>query len=126
MKAKANELRLGNWLQRADGSTFKVTADDIKIIDTWKNPFAPLPDYVPLTEEWLITFGADETGYIGLWLSVRPLITALQGRIEGKWYVSQGGSLPHTITNNIMYVHQLQNLYFALTSEELTPQTNPK
>jgi hypothetical protein len=68
----------------------------------------------------LIKFGADETGYIGHWLSVRPLITAIQGRIEGKWYVSQNDSIPHTIASNIMYVHQLQNLYFALTGEELT------
>jgi hypothetical protein len=32
----------------------------------------------------------------------------------------KGNSISHWLNINIDYVHQLQNLYFALTGEELT------
>jgi hypothetical protein len=74
---------------------------------------SPIP--IPLTEEWLLKFrfedrgpqpDSDELGRftkypIGLWIMDGSFITA------GDFDVS------------LKYVHQLQNLYFALTGEEL-------
>lgn len=96
---KANELRIGNWIEayfqhiRVSQTTFTKQIEDFKPI--------------PLTKEWLIRFGFEEYG---------------NGWHNGLiWYVNNKcwfGKSP--IIENIKYVHQLQNLYFALTGEELT------
>jgi hypothetical protein len=117
---KANELRTGNWYlstkfqvpvicgvddfyeiyTRADGSA-EYTVDDI---------FQPLP----LTEEWLLKFK---------WYKIMSLDKRFVFADIEYYSISADGSLyfndAYTCTD-IKYVHQLQNLYFALTGEELT------
>lgn len=65
---------------------------------------------IPLTEEWLVEFGFENWDKTR-WQIVGKISIATWG--EGYLYFS--GPL-HV---NIFYVHQLQNLYFALTGEEL-------
>lgn len=77
---------------------------------------------IPLTEEWLLKFGFKEykdfghkTGcfdYINFGFSY--LIDTKKIRIMHK-----GNNMSHILQNEVHYVHQLQNLYFALTGEEL-------
>jgi hypothetical protein len=80
------------------------------------NPFRP----IPLTEEWLIRFGARpfQNGFIidkyphmeyFLWSNAYNMFVwqRCEARLRG-----------------IEYVHQLQNLYFAVTSTELTLKDN--
>jgi len=60
---------------------------------------------IPLNEEWLLKFG-------------------FSGWDKGNYtmILSNGNFMEfeYVIAKNIKYVHQLQNLYFALTNEELT------
>ena len=70
---------------------------------------------IPLTSEWLLMFGfktANDTYYekdgIGL-------ITGYA--VDGTFVCGNSFGSRHT---HFYYVHQLQNLYFALTGEELT------
>jgi hypothetical protein len=54
---KAEELQIGNWLERHDGSRFQVTADDIKIIAEWKANKDLLPKGIRLNEKELLKLG---------------------------------------------------------------------
>jgi hypothetical protein len=67
---------------------------------------------IPLTEEWLLKFGFEKlehiqlgTIYLNKWLRVTPYLFA-------QW---RGASI-----GKIEFVHKLQNVWFSLTSEELT------
>ena len=75
---------------------------------------------IPLTEEWLIKFGFR---YYNNHIYVFPNNDSL--RLWGfSWNVQQYlmglDEFVDIPTPSIKYVHQLQNLYFALAGEELT------
>jgi hypothetical protein len=113
---KASELRIGNWLLFTDwpaqgfrqmtGNDIGVCEKDPKWLDYFFKP-------IPLTEEWLLKFGFDKGSYF---FSKDGFEFYLNDGENGNWYPLVGGSV------KIEYVHQLQNLYFALTGEELTIQ----
>ena len=87
---------------------------------------------IPLTEEWLLKFGFEkvitdtEDAYgIDYNLEVADICYISYSddfscAIYGSEYASKNsiGAVPNW--NSIKYVHGLQNLYFALTGEELT------
>jgi hypothetical protein len=105
---KASELRIGNSIMQDDDLVF-VTWWRLELMENNKIEYKP----IPLTEEWLIEFRFRKNKYdIRYWyyhgfkvkFNSKREITF---RVSGVWY-------------KIKYVHQLQNLYFALTGEELT------
>jgi len=111
---KATELRIGNLVKYNDGGIFKVIGiynfgldveDDIEVTYMEYENFSA----IPITEEWLLKFGFEkkyknyEKGYF-------MFFKGSCSRISYKLSL---------IGINIKYVHQLQNLYFALTGEEL-------
>jgi hypothetical protein len=75
---------------------------------------------IPLTEEWLRKFGFknhiinEHTIYQNQWK--KRFLTILWQKC-GNYYNYSTGKF---IIGSISFVHQLQNLYFALTGEELT------
>jgi len=70
---------------------------------------------IPLTEEWLLKFGF-EVDYGCIILSnKRGVITIEEDLAEISSTINHDGFMAPC-----KYVHQLQNLYFALTGEELT------
>lgn len=117
---KANELRIGNWYHFADNDGIVYR----RVKEIKQNEFGLFGDYdgvnfeicqpIPLTEEWLVRFGfyknidteLFEKGGYQIDLSVLKCHFYLPD--FGDWY------------KELEYVHQLQNLYFALTGEELT------
>lgn len=113
---KANELRIGNIVLRKEFlhsnlencrfDKIVVTHNDINACHIYNRHFEP----IPLTEEWLFKFR----------FVYNPHSSEFHGKnmifhnwIKDRGYVSWGST-------QIKYVHQLQNLYFALTGEELT------
>ena len=117
----ASELRIGNLLRD------KVSKTELKVIElTEKNIVTYVIDRcrfplqrgwalepIPLTEEWLFKFGFDNKYNKGKF-TIIPI-----GKLnyeQGRTYFNSWTILNH----QPKYVHQLQNLYFALTSEELT------
>tara|TARA_R110002167_G_C12288573_1_gene615858 strand:- start:203 stop:562 length:360 start_codon:yes stop_codon:yes gene_type:complete len=117
---EASELRIGNWVTaiQCDGSEVQQKIDVINAIGnfaTTTHGWSKIKP-IPLTEEWLLKFGFEENTTSWTNYKTRPCVKI--GK-QGKYLYYNGGS-------RIVYVHQLQNLYFALTSEELTIKINEK
>lgn len=109
---KANELRIGNYITEVTASEdFYASVISIGVdtciygIGYWAffDKLAP----IPLTEKWLLDFGF-ENGFSEL------LFTNSDG---DSFYIED---LPKSARK---YVHQFQNIIFALTGEELTLKT---
>jgi hypothetical protein len=111
---KSNELRIGN-LYNQYGDIHQVNGHVISALEKapqgqlWCKP-------IPLTEEWLLKFGFEKqmmwTYAINI-IGNKKLIYYLG---EKGWSV---GNKNYSDFSNLNYVHQLQNLYFALTNQEL-------
>lgn len=107
---KANELRIGNWV--FNGQNIQVTPKQIEWFSEGVYDLLP----IELTEEWLLKFGFSK------W--------------KNKNNFSKGSFIVYTLSKKgfhygrkslrveLKYVHQLQNLYFALTGEELKIKNN--
>ena len=124
----ANELRIGN-LVLFDGVVHKIEVIDgyasfVYFEEFGDNEF-PLNkiEPIPLTEEWLLKFGFRKktTDYIEQYfkdnyfiedLTVIPISHSFVFRKEIDKRFS-------ALIADLIYVHQLQNLYFALTGTEL-------
>ena len=109
---KASELRIGNYLEIDKPITNRliiVDAYHIKKLKQDENFFKP----IPLTEEWLLKLGFSNKGDKG---KLRVVLSGKLGYINGRTYYNSWAILE----SQPKYVHQLQNLYFALTGQELT------
>lgn len=126
---KVNELRIGNYVSRLgkitkieilelrrDGKGFTHTNIDGAITINQVDP-------IPLTEKWLLKFRFEK--YKGVFRIKLDEDRYLKGYMVGK-------NFSHAIDEydltgerqivglvDILYVNQLQNLYFALTGNEL-------
>ena len=123
---KASELRIGNITSMGvvyliEDDVFRVANNDG---DTFKNTWAEIKP-IHLTEEWLLKFGFDKVGIALTSIAIAPLNLPCTFNLPNTPFsFCQGKLILTTGTGdfcvNIEYVHQLQNLYFALTGEELT------
>ena len=116
---KATELRIGNLLEEAHSGEFgKVDMVVLSIIERMSNhSYKP----IPLTEEWLERFGFELLNKsVEYWGKNGYCFTWLKDNVEkfDSLYLFLDG-LPVNKRPEIKHVHQLQNLYFALTGEEL-------
>ena len=117
---EANELRIGN-LVKVDSNPFESVTQIFKdgvVTDAYDvvNSFKDL-EPIPLTEEWLVKFGfREELLYwvIDMMGTELSIIKESGSALVGLEHECGGTDL------KIQHVHQLQNLYFALTGEELT------
>ena len=110
---KSTELRIGNLVldlgipkEVLSINSFEAELES-RIIRNYRVRLDDLKP-IPLTEEWLAKLGYDlisENHY--------GVLGHLIWKIEGRFYCDKNGM-------QLKYVHQLQNLYFALTNEELT------
>lgn len=106
-----NELRIGNYI---NNSNKVLSITDSGILCTGLSMtgvvLIEIPKPIPLTEEWLLKFGFEYKSYG-------------YGEKEWKQWNYKGFNLngfEYSSYLKIDYLHQLQNLYFALTNEELT------
>jgi hypothetical protein len=113
---ESNELRLGNYV--IDGDEVVILNDNYTLFKALINVDRGIGiKPIPLTEEWFIKLGFQLFG------NDDPLdrywtTNILKGSIEEL-------SLKYTLSGiKIKYVHQLQNLYFALTGVELELSSN--
>lgn len=113
---KAEELRIGNWVMN-DANYFEFDVDCFNQI----NSIQP----IPLTEEWLLNFGfnyRNEHRGEGCIMDLKG--EKYKSASVAIPYKSQEGRLIYMTVWSapINYVHQLQNLYYAITGEELKIQ----
>lgn len=107
---KANELRIGNYVLINDTLVQMKSFHGLCNIESKPEEFEP----IPLTEEWLIKFGLFKNN--NAWVLNKP-----SSDIR-KFEFSIWKDLTYNTAElqpDIKHVHQLQNLYFALTGEEL-------
>mgnify|MGYP001216050413 CR=1 FL=1 len=126
----ASELRIGNIvLFNDDGKEYtvvEINKNGISIVDVSDETWIEIDMFsgIPLTESWLIKFGFYQYGNQNLWKQRVK-------RAEHKSSITIN-TFCHTSTTNhqyislntfpfkkIYFVHQLQNLYHALTGTEL-------
>lgn len=110
----AKELRIDNLVLDSTGNTHRVEG------------VYPNRDYskwsgIPLTEEWLVKLNVNEEkeqnvfriNYVNYHKGTNTFNYCISYFFDENGYVDN-------CFNEVKYVHQLQNLYFALTGEELT------
>lgn len=137
---KANELRIGNYVTIAHESNtplIKVETITEHFINVFDNRIGydirfVLP--IPITEEWLLKFGFKKSwGRNDVWIDRSKTIEVynydgvqeyddgtkrVEGIKEGEYAIcADDGYI--AISKPFKYVHQLQNIIFALTGEEL-------
>ena len=123
---KASELRIGNWIQDIDpGDCYQV--DEIKKNGFVAGPLGVFPagmefDYgITITEEWLLKFGFEKVCVSRQDDSFAWEIVLNQKQIMLFYFPEMMIKIKHSFQDKkYPFVHQLQNLYYALTREELT------
>lgn len=110
----ARELRIGNFVE-TNGILWEVGTHDFGLV--YRPDFEP----IELTEEWLNKFGfkkLDENKKFSTF-EIQSTYFDLQVYLPGNYFGVVAGRDEIALNYNLKYVHQLQNLYFALTGEEL-------
>lgn len=119
---KLSDIRVGNWIQNNSvlcigEREFEVYPMFICQLAHCHNQEATNAEGISLTEEWLIKFGFDkESTYLYRRVTNDFAFAFSVSRISVDSWACPAFAIRHPIK----YVHQLQNLYFALTQEELT------
>lgn len=111
---KASELRVGNWVNTPEGvyQVIDVLCDSVNTIAQHSLPYDWI-EPIQLTPEILQKCGFEQGKGVMFWES--------EG--VGIAYETLGGYFRlYPRTNRIDYLHQLQNLFHALTGEELNYQ----
>ena len=122
---KVEDLRINNYvLHYGKVHTFKKKDFDDHVV--FEDEFEP----IPLTEKWLLDFGFKrKENFVYSDKSVSDVDVFLMD----KWKVSKihdskrwwaftkmrDNNIKAVLTVDLIFVHQLQNLYFALTGKEL-------
>ena len=135
MELTANELRIGNlvqivkyWKDFYDENYFipkEINLDDLRAINNFKDIAKP----IPLTDEWLLKFGFEINDDLGdeIYYQMPEIkngygICFDHNDITFYKYYGNGAENVHTLIydeKHLQSVHQLQNLYFSLTNNEL-------
>lgn len=145
---KATELRLNNLIQFTEVSkkrnagypttmdgAFKIDSifkDTVSVVNLTNATFTDISleantiEPIPITEEWLFKMGFLLSRLnIKNYMHPQTILFELRNVsvLDGGFKIRIGHDEAFSfkaISNEIIYVHQLQNLYFALTCEELT------
>jgi hypothetical protein len=123
---KATELRIGNLVNYCNSERV-LDAELFLQLLKYTTPFEP----IPLTEEWLLKFGfekiKDFNVYTNVW-ELKGFMVSLGEyiNIHVDWADDGADNYHSIVVYEELYVHTLQNLYFALTSEELTIKQEEK
>ena len=129
---KATELRIGNLVYNKNGEADNIVAIvnthekdtealqiDTHFIGMLNEPWMVSVEHggvnpIPLTEDWLIKFGFEDRN--DYWKKKKVKMVWSSRIIK----TGERLGIRHEKYDHVQYVHQLQNLYFAMTGEELT------
>ena len=109
---KASELRIGNHVT-ISRTEIIMEAGDFRFEDSYFNP-------IPITEHWLFLFGFEfHPGYKNYIVRAGEYKNSIKQYRKGWIYNIDLSDASCYSVAEIKYVHQLQNLYFAINNEEL-------
>jgi hypothetical protein len=128
---ETNELRIGNYISTGVGEETVIELYQHKLLVGSTLSGSSVRyfeiDPIPLTEDWLVKFGFDKS--IGFIMFIGEKFKGSSFEVShndlDRWYAffrnfNKGEADDFVLLrNNLQYVHQLQNLYHALTGEEL-------
>lgn len=119
---KSNELRVNNYVVK-DLSIDDLEEIIVKPYDLLSNDVLENLFPIKLTKEWLLKFGFVQDK-IDKSFVLNSFSIFLDKRIKDNVYLKSIDGFGNFTWNvasglKVQYVHQLQNLYFALTNEEL-------
>ena len=129
----ARELRIGNWVRHKATWSYRNDIKEpvefdfqIEMNDFYKDGECTIMldsdiEPIPLTEEWLIKFGffRHHKDYANDVIYLKNVVDSKE--FEWGCYPNELGSGIQINNRKLLkYVHQLQNLYHALTGTELT------
>ena len=110
----AGELRINNWLTDANGKNYRITSgQNIDDIDK--------AGAIRLTPELLekCSFTMDFNRASRSFGTQNLFGLDIYPDGSTKIYIHNSDQEPLTLPNNVVYLHQLQNLFYALCGEEL-------
>ncbi len=121
---KANELRIGNLVYVSDNQTnlifqeiTPINIHNLMHLTGWdKSPVDIEFEPIPLTKEFLLKFGFIYRG-IYYHFPYNDIFKLEQHKLNNAYWLRHSSESLDCVRIN--YVHQLQNLYFALTGNEL-------
>jgi hypothetical protein len=127
---KASELRIGNLVQPVDDNwpVKVIGVEYINLEEFEGNPYWTVNDFklneltpIELNPEWLEKFGFENNRIQWRWHTIRveEFGTISQSVFPGEYCLTFLDSIPYMLPTRIRYVHELQNLYFAITGQEL-------
>lgn len=120
------QLRIGNYLEDREGNLCKVTHLGLGTIyaPALKGAVTKLPNKpIPLSEEWLLKLGFEEI-YNSEYTHKFELTQDVSFEYRFEKFNNASGMTGLTyygrLLGKIKHVHQLQNLFYSITGEELT------
>jgi hypothetical protein len=124
---QANELRIGNWVMHPNGDV-KISAEDIgsKYSLDACNPIPLTPEIFEKAgfeketpdDKYGVVYKKDKFNFI-----IRRVNFGMIGKDDFGWSFELSDETNWaTIVSKLQSLHQLQNLYFALTNTELNIQ----
>ena len=122
-KMNAKELRVGNYYNH-NAEIKKITPNDI--LEVWESERIWCKP-IPLTEEWLVKLGFEksEKGSVSIQFNIGENPLTKDWIMQLVWlktlpdYNLEESLFYRNGFHKLKHVHQLQNLYFALTGQEL-------
>ncbi len=133
---EAKELRIGNYVEKkyepfyedSEYDVIKVDLTEISGVHIFhENPIRKTPTYrpIPLSEHWLIDL---DCGYVPKgndygYVEVRGVTFYFIDSEEHFMQLAYGIAPLANLKKECKYVHQWQNLYFALCGKELIKQS---
>ena len=109
---KVEELRIGNWVSLNKDLTRETKINPDNFASYWADKFYP----IPITEEILLKCGFEQYG-MQFRNKVLKFYSGYNDLFNVEVYLM--GVEPELPICKIKHLHQLQNLYYALTGEEL-------
>ncbi len=112
-----HELRIGNWYRNKSNQELQIDFfEEAHYIAIYCDP-------IPLTIDWMLKLGyqyynGQKAGDMTLDTNCKLDIDFINGGIQIKSHYEPESA--YRVLTHIRHVHQLQNLFFALTGEELT------
>lgn len=108
---ESKELRIGNIVQSLEDY------DEFIIDEGWQIDNSRIYKPIPLSEEWLVKMGFERMLGLDIWFIGDVCGRHLQIVNDEQMFIAR---LTGRTLREVTSVHDIQNLYFALTGEELT------